>query len=337
MSEMKDMNDVQPTDRVSFTIYKSVIEPIMSFLRKEGVDFRTQVKVTDLETDRNGDVSKIKLLDHQGVEMLETVDKMDIVIVTLGSMITGVSEGSNSKPPASISAFPEDWQSGIWSLWFQLASKNSRYGAPSNFCPRIAESSLETFTVTLRGSEFFHLLGETTQDEAGSGKHISILGSNWGVNISIPQQPVFADQPDGVQVFWGYSLSPEKEGDYVKKPMFRCSGQEIMLELLSHLQFPIQSILPTSITIPCIFPQATSIMLPRAAGDRPEVIPSPRGNLAFVGQFVEIPDDTVFSMDYSVRSAQMAVFGLMGIDEVPKKITRSCFSTFEQLLRYNSR
>lgn len=335
LQEMQSMNDVQPADRINYTLYQSVIGPITSFLKKEGVDFRFQVKVTDLVTYPNGDptgVSKIKILNHQGVEILVTVDPKDIVILTLGSMMSGFSQGLNSEPPASISILPEDWQIGDWSLWFQLASRSSKFGAPSNFCPRTAESSLETFTVTLRSSDFFDLLIKLTEDRPGSGKHISILGSNWGLSISIPHQPVFADQPNDVQVFWGYSLLPEREGNYIKKPMFSCAGEEIMEELLSHLQFPIESILPASITIPCIFPQATSIMLPRAEGDRPAVIPPETTNLAFIGQFVEIPDDTVFSMEYSVRSAQMAVYGLMGIAKAPKKIKRNRFAIFELLI-----
>jgi oleate hydratase len=67
------MNDVQPADRVNYTIYQSVIQPITGFLKTEGVDFRSQVEVTDLVTYPNGDptgVSKIKLLDCQGVEIL---------------------------------------------------------------------------------------------------------------------------------------------------------------------------------------------------------------------------------------------------------------------------
>ena len=64
------------------------------------------------------------------------MNKTDIVILTLGSMMSGVSEGSNTEPPPSISVLPEDWQSGDWSPWFKLASRSSKFGAPSNFCPR---------------------------------------------------------------------------------------------------------------------------------------------------------------------------------------------------------
>jgi oleate hydratase len=42
------------------------------------------------------------------------------------------------------------------------------------------------------------------------------------------------------------------------------------------------------------------------------------GSLAFVSQFVEIPEDVVFTVEYSVRVAQMAVYELLTIDrEIP--------------------
>lgn len=45
-------------------------------------------------------------------------------------------------------------------------------------------------------------------------------------------------------------------------------------------------------------------------------MPVPEGvkNLAFVSQFVEIADDVVFTVEYSVRAAQMAVYQLLSID-----------------------
>jgi oleate hydratase len=52
--------------------------------------------------------------------------------------------------------------------------------------------------------------------------------------------------------------------------------------------------------------------MPRAKGDRPEVVPKGSVNLAFVGQFCEVPYDTVFTVEYSVRSAEMAVKSLLG-------------------------
>jgi oleate hydratase len=50
-------------------------------------------------------------------------------------------------------------------------------------------------------------------------------------------------------------------------------------------------------------------------GDRPLVVPDGSTNFAFLGQFVEVPDDCVFTVEYSVRTAQMAVFSLLDIDK----------------------
>lgn len=50
-------------------------------------------------------------------------------------------------------------------------------------------------------------------------------------------QPHFLGQPEGVQVFWGYALHPDRVGDLVGKPMAECSGAEILKELCVHLEF----------------------------------------------------------------------------------------------------
>lgn len=62
-------------------------------------------------------------------------------------------------------------------------------------------------------------------------------------------------------------------------------------------------------------PFATSQFLPRSKGDRPQVIPECSTNLAFLGQFCEITDDVVFTVDYSARSAQTAVYKFLGLDK----------------------
>jgi oleate hydratase len=61
-------------------------------------------------------------------------------------------------------------------------------------------------------------------------------------------------------------------------------------------------------------PYITSQFMPRLKGDRPEVKPVGTTNLAFIGQYCEIADDVVFTVEYSVRSAQTAVFALLGLD-----------------------
>ena len=52
--------------------------------------------------------------------------------------------------------------------------------------------------------------------------------------------------------------------------------------------------------------------------DRPLPVPASSKNLAFVSQFVEILDDDVFTVEYSIRAARMAVYQLLNIDrEIP--------------------
>lgn len=126
-------------------------------------------------------------------------------------------------------------------------------------------------------------------------------------------------------------MSPERDGNFLKKPMMACSGEEILSELLQHLHFPRDLILKNAITIPCLMPFVTAGLLTRGHSDRPEVIPHNMTNLALVGQFVEIPDDMTFTMDYSVRGAQMAVYRLMGLQREPQK-SRSYISEFLDLL-----
>lgn len=54
--------------------------------------------------------------------------------------------------------------------------------------------------------------------------------------------------------------------------------------------------------------------MPRHDGDRPLVIPEGSKNLAFIGNFSETPRDTVFTTEYSVRTAMEAVYTLLDVD-----------------------
>jgi oleate hydratase len=64
-----------------------------------------------------------------------------------------------------------------------------------------------------------------------------------------------------------------------------------------------------------MMPYITSQFLPRKVSDRPKVVPEGCVNLAFIGQFVELPGDVVFTVETSVRTAMMAVWGLTGLEK----------------------
>ena len=54
--------------------------------------------------------------------------------------------------------------------------------------------------------------------------------------------------------------------------------------------------------------------MPRAYGDRPNVVPEGAVNFAFLGQFAETPRDTIFTTEYSMRTGMEAVYTLLNVD-----------------------
>lgn len=336
LPEMHTRNDVRVLERTPFRLYESMIIPITTYLKEQGVDFRFHAMVTDLKLYPASDpttVSEIVMMES-GKEMLITVDPIDIVIVTLGSMSTGMQTGSNQEPPLPSSSLSlNGLKGGEWSLWQRLGQQSSKFGNPSNFFTRSDESKVETFTVTLHDSDFMRCYAKLTQDKPGTGALLTVMESPWGLNISVPHQPVFATQPKIVHVIWGYALHPGRHGTFVKKPMESCSGEEIFLELLSHLGFPTEQLLSSAITIPCLMPLGTSMLLSRTHHDRPGVIPHDTTNVAFIGQYVEIPNDTTSSVEYSVRGAQTAVSNLMGLSRGPSRVRKNkLLEVFELML-----
>ena len=63
-----------------------------------------------------------------------------------------------------------------------------------------------------------------------------------------------------------------------------------------------------------MMPFASAYFQPRQAGDRPAVVPEGCVNFAFIGNFAETPRDTVFTTEYSIRTAMEAVYTLLDVD-----------------------
>ncbi|KAK1141857.1 hypothetical protein N8T08_008370 [Aspergillus melleus] len=326
MHDIHDLNAPRPLDRGHFNRHDAIISPVARFLRSRGVDFRFHTTVTDIIMEpRNecGRVAAIKCVKEKEPEHTITLGSSDIVIVSLGSVMSGATTGDNTTPPSlELMEIEKDLDEN-WLLWLELCTKHPKFGNAYNFCTRMKESRLERFTVTLHSDTFFKSIVEVTGNPPGSASFVTLKDSSWLISISIPEQPLFPDQPANIQVFWGYSLHPEKEGNFVKKPMLNCAGEEIMTELLGHLKLPPDGILGKSITIPCVVPRMTAALLPRSTGDRPHVIPDGITNLGLIGHFVDMEDEVVVTTDYGVRGAQMAVYGLMGLDRRMRKSKRS--------------
>jgi len=306
--------------RTVYNQYDSLVRPLQKWLRKHGVRFEPDTRVTDLIMGVSAAGKKVDRIvcEHEGRKNdLPTGDK-DYVIVTLGSMTEGSSLGSMDTTPVANTRYG----GSSWELWEKIAAGRPEFGHPSVFASHVDKSKWMSFTTTLRDPALFDFVRDLTGNVPGEGGLITFADSSWLISIVLPCQPHFFGQPEDVNVFWGYGLFVEKQGDFVKKPMQACTGREILTELLGHLGMKekMERILDTSICIPCMMPFITSQFMPRERGDRPQVLPDGWTNLGFVGQFCELPDDVVFTVEYSIRSAQTAVYKLFKLNREPPPV-----------------
>jgi oleate hydratase len=158
----------------------------------------------------------------------------------------------------------------------------------------------------------------------------TIKDSNWLMSFTFNRQPHFKSQPKDQLVGWIYGLyCIDVPGNYIKKPMKDCTGIEICEEWLYHIGVPIDQIhdmaSKSAITIPCMMPYVTAFFMPRNAEDRPAVVPEGAVNFAFVGQFAQTFRDTVFTTEYSVRTAMEAVYTLLNVDRGVPEVFNSVY------------
>jgi oleate hydratase len=198
------------------------------------------------------------------------------------------------------------------------------FGKPDRFCGDIDRSMWESATLTCKPSPLVDRLRELSVNEPTSGKTatggiITFTDSSWVLSVTINRQPHFPGQPKDTVVMWVYALLMDTPGDFVKKPMPECNGREILAELCHHLGIAdrLDAIVPQTKVRLALMPYITAQFMPRAAGDRPHVVPAGCTNLALVGQFVETANDVVFTMESSVRTARVAVYTLLGL---PKQV-----------------
>lgn len=178
----------------------------------------------------------------------------------------------------------------------------------------------ESVTLTCKPSPLVDKLKELSVNDPYSGKTatggiITFTDSSWVLSFTCNRQPHFPDQPKDVLVLWVYALLMDKDGDHVKKPMPACTGAEILAELCYHLgiEDQVEAVVANTKARLALMPYITAQFMPRAAGDRPHVVPAGCTNLGLMGQFVETANDIIFTMDSSIRTARVAVYTLLGL------------------------
>ncbi len=305
--------------RTRYNQYDSLIAPILHWLRDRGVAPLTGVQVADVEiagTRRDRAVTALVLKDQTRVE----VTAEDRVYMTLGSMTDGSVLGDRETAPVL-----DDAEGGAWALWRRLAARHEGLGRPEAFCTDTGKTAWHSFTVTLDGADFFEFMEDYTNNRTGTGGLITFADSGWTLSIVLFHQPHFRGQKHGTYTLWGYGLRGDREGDFVKKPMWRATGEEILQEMFGQLRLTEdqRAWFDSARIRVCRMPFITSHFMPRHPGDRPDVRPAGARNFAVLGQFCELPRDCVFTVEYSVRSARVAVAALTGKVDLTPPVART--------------
>lgn len=311
--------------------YESLALPLVKYLEDRGVQFRYGVTVTNVEFAFDGSrktAKRLVCLEH-GQERIISLTEDDLVFITNGSNTASSSLGDNHTP-AILSAAP----GGSWTLWRNIAEQHPGFGRPEKFYGDVEKSNWESATVTTLDNRIPPYIERICKRDPFNGKVvtggiITVKDSNWLMSFTLNRQPHFKKQPKDQLVVWVYGLYCDVPGNYVKKPMKDCTGIEITEEWLYHMGVPEAEIsemaAQSANCVPCMMPYVTSYFMPRALGDRPNVVPDGCVNAAFIGNFAETPRDTVFTTEYSVRTAMEAVYTLLDIDRGVPEVFASAF------------
>lgn len=319
--------------------YESLILPMKKYLEDAGVQFQFNTEVTNVIFDFHDGKKVAKTIECKvkGKEQKIALTENDLVFVTNGSCTEGTIYGDQNHAPVGDA---EVRNSGVWDLWKNIARQDPSFGHPEKFCSDIEKTNWESATVTTLDDKIIPYIEKICQRDPRSGKVVtggivSCQDSSWLLSWTINRQGQFKEQDKKQVCVWVYSLFTDVPGDYVKKPMKECTGKEITEEWLYHLGVPVDEISElaehSAVCVPTMMPYITAFFMPRAKGDRPDVIPDGCVNFAFLGQFAETPRDTIFTTEYSVRTAMEAVYGLLGVDRGVPEVWGSVYDIRELL------
>ena len=311
--------------------YESLVMPLVKHLESKGVRFEYGVQVKNVIVSKaGGKKTATKIVYEKGGREGEiNLTENDLVFVTNGSITENSTYGDQNTVPVLDASL-----GGSWSLWTNIAVQDPAFGKPEKFCGNIKESNFVSATLTTLDGRIPPYIERICQRDPFAGKVVtggivSVKDSSWLMSWTLNRQPQFKKQPGNELVVWIYGLFSDRPGDYVKKPMKDCTGIEIAEEWLYHIGMPLAEIHDMAVnsanTVPCMMPYVMSYFMPRALGDRPAVVPEGSVNLAFIGNFAETPRDTVFTTEYSVRTAMEAVYTLLGVDRGVPEVFASCY------------
>ena len=324
--------------------YESMILPLIEYLKKHDVDvqFGMDVKNVIIE-DVDGKKTAKELIyvkDNKEQSIPLTAD--DLVFITNGCCTDTSCYGDQTHAP-DLSGIVNG-QGESWDLWKNIAKQanHDEYGHPDVFCSNTEATNWMSATVETSNEDIIqHIMNICKRDpRAGkvtTGGIVTVKDSvnNWFLSWTINRQPQFRSQNKDTVLVWLYALHTDTEGNYIKKTMRDCTGEEICQEWLYHIGMDESKIKDYSEnacnTTTCFMPYINAFFQPRKNVDRPKVVPEGAVNFAFIGQFAETPRDTIFTTEYSMRTGMESVYTLLNVDRGVPEVWGSQYDIRELL------
>ncbi|KAB1658249.1 oleate hydratase [Pseudoclavibacter sp. CFCC 11306] len=312
--------------------YESLVLPLVKWLREQGVVFQYDTEVVNVHFSTEGDRKRARRIDWVrggepgGVDLTDD----DLVFMTIGSLTENSGQGDHHT-----AAVLNEGPAPAWDLWRRIAEQDPAFGRPEVFAGNIAESKWESATVTTLDERIPKYIERIAKRDPFSGRVVTggivtAKDSAWLLSWTVNRQPHFKNQPKNEIVVWVYALLSDVPGDYTGKTIEESTGEEIVQEWLYHLGVPDDEIRDLAAhaakCVPVMMPYVTSFFMPRKAGDRPDVVPEGAVNFAFIGQFAESRErDTIFTTEYSVRTAMEAVYQLLDVERGVPEVFASTY------------
>ncbi len=322
--------------------YESMILPLVKYLEEHNVKvtYGIDVKNVKIEEKDGKKVAKELIYVANNKEERISLTENDLVIITNGCCTDTSCYGDQLNAPDL--SHVKDGRGESWDLWKNIAAqaKNGEYGNPDKFCSRTDLTNWMSATIETSDEEIIkHIINICKRDPRSgrvtTGGIVTVKDSsnNWYLSWTINRQPQFRSQNKGSILVWVYSLSTNKEGNYVKKAMKDCTGIEVCKEWLYHIGFDTDKIDEAAKnkcnTTTCYMPYINAFFQPRKESDRPRVVVDGAINFAFVGQFAETPRDTIFTTEYSIRTGMEAAYTLLNIDRAVPEVWGSQYDIRE--------
>ena len=313
--------------------YESMILPMIKYLESFGVQFHFGVKVVNVQFDCKPERKLATRIDviRDGQEESIDLTENDLVFITNGGCVENSTMGSQNKPAEFRT---EIKAGGGWDMWRKIAAQDPAFGNPDKFCGNPELCNWMSATVETLDQRIIPYIKKICKRDPFTGKVVTggivtVKDSSWLLRWTINRLPQFREQPKDHCLVWVYALFSDKPGDYIKKPMRECTGKEICMEWLYHLgvsENEIEDMAEHSAnTVPVMMPYIDAFFMPRAIEDRPKVVPDGAVNFAFLGQFAELPRDTIFTTEYSMRTGMEAVYTLLNVDRGVPEVWGSVF------------